>query len=661
MPKRDSLNRSLAAAASGLVIALLAVVPSPTLAAITIDCAHASLQTALNSAPPGATLNVKGTCSGNFAFSKNLTLSGSPAATLDGAGTGTTLTINGFHRVTLTHLVVTNGVGPDGGGIRFSGGGSLSIDHVRVNGNSAVGGLRPQSAGGGGIFVRDPAFVTITNSTISGNHVTTSGHNAQSGQGGGVYAIGELTLVNTTVTGNTILATSDDNSGNGMGGGIFVEGALAVSGSTIEGNHATGTGAQFGSAYGAGVSWSPFGNDALRIAHSTISSNVAKGTAPADARASGAGLYLYSGYSSPATISDSTLDGNRAIANASAGNATVYGGAIDGEAHYSDANVTLLRTKVINSFANAVATAAADGYGGGIKVAGTTVLDHVTLSSNRLHVHAGSGLAQGGGGGANLYTTSKSSVVASTVADNIAIVKSDQTASAGRGGGLYVQGVSPIAFRLSTISGNLMQAIANNASSEADGGGVALAGTNANPGDSFSNTTIASNQAVSVASTGPTAAGAGLAVFDKHLHMTFTTVARNSTSTTGSSPIAGGGGMYLETGTSNLLFANLIVANTATTGPDCLGNATSDGFNLFTNRSGCTLNTVIGDQTTATPKVGGLAQNGGPTKTIALLAGSPALDQVSTQGCHTAVTRDQRGVVRPQGPKCDIGAYEKKP
>jgi hypothetical protein len=59
-----------------------------------------------------------------------------------------------------------------------------------------------------------------------------------------------------------------------------------------------------------------------------------------------------------------------------------------------------------------------------------------------------------------------------------------------------------------------------------------------------------------------------------------------------------------------------------------------------------------------------LANNGGPTKTIALLLGSPAFNAIP-QGqsrCATATGRiatDQRGVRRPQGPACDVGAYER--
>ena len=58
---------------------------------------------------------------------------------------------------------------------------------------------------------------------------------------------------------------------------------------------------------------------------------------------------------------------------------------------------------------------------------------------------------------------------------------------------------------------------------------------------------------------------------------------------------------------------------------------------------------------TADPKLGPLQNNGGLTKTMALGAGSSAIDAIN---CSSAPKADQRGVARPQGTACDIGAYE---
>jgi hypothetical protein len=64
---------------------------------------------------------------------------------------------------------------------------------------------------------------------------------------------------------------------------------------------------------------------------------------------------------------------------------------------------------------------------------------------------------------------------------------------------------------------------------------------------------------------------------------------------------------------------------------------------------------AAGDQPNTDPKLGALGSNGGPTETDALLAGSPAIDAAG--GCPPPAT-DQRGVTRPQGPACDVGAFE---
>jgi hypothetical protein len=53
--------------------------------------------------------------------------------------------------------------------------------------------------------------------------------------------------------------------------------------------------------------------------------------------------------------------------------------------------------------------------------------------------------------------------------------------------------------------------------------------------------------------------------------------------------------------------------------------------------------------------LGLLADNGGPTETMALGTGSPAIDAGDDATCESM---DQRGVSRPQGAHCDIGAFE---
>jgi len=70
-----------------------------------------------------------------------------------------------------------------------------------------------------------------------------------------------------------------------------------------------------------------------------------------------------------------------------------------------------------------------------------------------------------------------------------------------------------------------------------------------------------------------------------------------------------------------------------------------------------TCNPVVSDLIAGDAKLGPLADNGGPTWTHALLAGSPAIDAANDAACPAT---DQRGVARPQGPHCDIGAFEQQ-
>ncbi len=103
-----------------------------------------------------------------------------------------------------------------------------------------------------------------------------------------------------------------------------------------------------------------------------------------------------------------------------------------------------------------------------------------------------------------------------------------------------------------------------------------------------------------------------------------------------------------QTWLKNTLFTNSFNS------PNCYdGTIVSLGHNLDSGNS-CRLN-AAGDLTNTNPLLGPLADNGGPTPTHALLPGSPAIGTGDNNGCPST---DQRGVPRPQGAFCDIGAYE---
>jgi len=184
--------------------------------------------TAITAANAGDTINVWGTCVGNFEVSMNLTLKGQGKnATLNGGGAGSVLHITDG-TTTVDGLMITHGIadvssddnGGDccvGGGIAVSGptAGARVLNSL-VTGNSA-------SLFGGGIDV-DEGTLDLVNSTVSAN-------TADQGSGGIDTDFGTVTLTGSRVSGNTVA--------NGSAGGIWnFGGTLTLNNSTISGNSA---------------------------------------------------------------------------------------------------------------------------------------------------------------------------------------------------------------------------------------------------------------------------------------------------------------------------------------------------------------------------------------------------------------------------------------
>ncbi|HEY7283609.1 MAG TPA: choice-of-anchor Q domain-containing protein [Actinomycetota bacterium] len=642
----------------------LVVAPDASAVVKTVDCAKTDLAPVLLSIPTNSTVKLKGTCTGNFTADKNLTLVGTPTATLNGGGVDTTLTLDGFHAYHLSHVNITGGSASDGGGIEFAGGGSLTLDHVRVTANSAVGGRHPSVAQGGGVDVRNPAFVTITNSTIANNHVSVSGTGFQAAEGGGLYVTGQLTISNSVVNGNTTQGSSTDNAGEGDGAGILVIGSMTMTATKVTNNQATGVGPTVGDSHGGGIFWSPVINDVMTVTDSTISSNHATGTSPGNAGADGGGIFMAASAfgSEPMFVKHSTLAGNQATATSSGGSSIAEGGAIYAIGSSPYPVVKVSGTTISGSSVSATGATTGFAQGGGIWLFGTGNLMRSTLTGNTVSSQSGTGIASGGGGGAAILTSDPYPVVSSTFDGNSVTGQSSQGGAVSvSGGGLLADGFRPMNVRSSTFSHNSVTTHTFGSSSEAGGGGITLLGTNTAPGDLIVNSTIVNNTVTGNGGTSPDSLGAGLSVFDKKLLLAFDTIVRNAAHTNVLPESTFGGGVYAEVDTGTTLFGNLIALNRAQTGPDCRGQVTSHGFNLFVTKSGCTLSTAAGDVANPKPKLGALADNGGPALTVALLAGSPALNRITTTSCRGVVKSDERGVARPQGAKCDEGAFEREP
>jgi hypothetical protein len=136
------------------------------------------------------------------------------------------------------------------------------------------------------------------------------------------------------------------------------------------------------------------------------------------------------------------------------------------------------------------------------------------------------------------------------------------------------------------------------------------------------------------------------------------TLTISNSTISGNGATTGGGGI---SGTATL--RNSIVANN--TGGNCSGAMTSNGFNLSSDGS-CNFSGP-GDLNNTNPMLGPLQYNGGPTQTMALPSGSPAVDAGNPSGCtdglgHLLKT-DQRGLPRPNTEDtggCDMGAFERQ-
>ncbi|MDX1386049.1 MAG: right-handed parallel beta-helix repeat-containing protein [bacterium] len=257
--------------------------------------------------------------------------------------------------------------------------------------------------------------------------------------------------------------------------------------------------------------------------------------------------------------------------------------------------------------------------GGGLAIEGNEPSESLFNISNTEI----SGNSSGYDGGGLAMESVQGNINNSTIADNFAGTEGEP--EAGNGGGMYIESEGGLVTVLNTtFSGNM----ANRA-----GGGIAAEEEN---NLSFINVTIFGNlaDADGIQSDGEVMDdGGGLAIIDNE-------------------------------GSSVRMKSSILAGNfDATSAPDCFGALVSDGFNLLGNDEGCIFLESAGDLigTAADPLDPlldpELKDNGGPTPTHALLAGSPALDAAGgNAGC--GVDFDQRGVLRPQGPRCDMGAYE---
>ena len=219
------------------------------------------------------------------------------------------------------------------------------------------------------------------------------------------------------------------------------------------------------------------------------------------------------------------------------------------------------------------------------------------------------------------------------------------------GGGIVKTGPGLLTIRSSTVSHNRVAAIDPTVPVAAYGGGIAHDDGPLN----VVNTTIVNNEAEGLGSTAA-AFGGGINSSGGATALSNVTVAGNTTS--GNS---GNGGNLASNFSGHLNVQNSIVAygTALATGDGCHvssgGTLTSSGRNIDSGSS-CAFGAPHLSNTD--PLLLPPGSNGGPTPTLLPAATSPAIN--AAIGCPTPAT-DQRGVARPQGAACDIGAVELVP
>jgi hypothetical protein len=495
--------------------------------------------------------------------------------------------------------------------------------------NGADGAVAGQSDALGGGLLNNGGVVTLNDVVLQNNLArggdASRGAAGHSARGGGLYSTGgALTLAGATLANNQAIGGRGGDhtgfpragdGGDGLGGGLYATGgSLDISDSLIASNQAAGgrggdgtctfTGFTFncnGGTGGAGQGGGLYASGgSLTLATNTLANNQATAGAAGLAGNSGVGGGGGLRNTGMLTVTGSSLSGNTA-----SGSGFVYGGGV-----YNSGTLTVSNSTLSGNTAD---------YGGAIAAFGTVTVSNSTLSGNFGRI----------GGG--IYNFGTLTVSNSTVSGNTAsssggfpalgggifnlgtLTVSDSTLSGNTGSGIYNDGTLTVSN--STFSGN----------TAGIGGGINSEG---NSPVTLTNVTLTANRAGSV--------GGGLAVFTALkpvLHNTL--IAGNFRRPTGTAP-GDVWGMLDPSGDNNLI---------------------GDGTDMTGLVNGVHGNQVGTADNPIDPRLGPLADNGGPTLTHALLPGSPAIDAGNNA---YATDFDQRGPGFPRivNGIIDIGAFE---
>lgn len=322
--------------------------------------------------------------------------------------------------------------------------------------------------------------------------------------------------------------------------------------------------------------------------------------------------------------------------------------------------------------------------GGGIYTKSYLELNYSDVSNNVTNDGSASGPTPGySGGGIYSGAGGKLEIYNSTINNNstgIGGASGPTTAKAGNGAGIYSSNLLKIAY--STLSGNTT---GRSTHKDGNGGGFYLT-SNATIND----TNVEGGTAAwggGIFNNAGTLTATRIAVYDNQAVIgggIYNTTTTNLYNSTVSENAATNGGAIYNNGTANVVYSTIannstssganVVVNAGSyatnnsiygfnTGTTCSGVVTNQGKNIDADSS-CGFGAVNNSVSNTDPKIFAIADNGGPTWTMAIAADSPARDNGDTAICTAAnggvMNVDQRIFLRIKVPSdiCDIGAYE---
>src|SRR6266487_2639461 len=392
------------------------------------------------------------------------------------------------------------------------------------------------------------------------------------------------------------------------------------------------------------------------------------------------------------TLTNSIVSGNTAF-----GGPIMYGQGIGGYGGgISNSGTLILNNSIVSGNTAQEGRGATTGNnlgggGGGISNSGRLILNNSVISDNT----AGGGRGTGSGGyGGGIASTDFSglqtphiTLTNSTISGNIASGSAKD--SGGSGGGIFNQS-GDLTMINSTISknqvtgGRLGDDRDNNGypsngygfnsqfSIGSGGGGIANSSSDNFTGSNTDNYLYGTLTLINSTITGNTASthGGGMINWGSKATVVFCTIYGNSAQKgaeidTEISYLSYGPDPGFKPFPGQVQVRNSMVVSDRTSGSAIEGSFTSEGYNLLQKRPGLTIadpdnmhrTDVIVDS--ATDVKIALQLSGKPPRLLALLVGSPAIDRIPLSACHpNGISADQRGVKRPQGTLCDIGAYE---